>query len=163
MATFIILKPEALIQRIVGKIFTRFERKGFNLSNVLSTCPNKAVVEEHYAEHKGKDFYPRLCAQFINNEVMCAQVTHPLMNQEECVKAVRVLVGNLSTPGTIRGDFGQFSNVNMIHASDSVESAQREMKLWYTTVHLYDALDEGSDDERNDSEWVPPEARSGYH
>ena len=134
MASFIILKPEALESKHVGRIISRFEDKGYTVSNISSATVKSDLIAEHYAEHKDKDFYDSLCKQFENKRVIIFTVTSDYMLASDVVKSVRTLIGNVSTPGTIRGDFSRSFSLNAIHASDSDESAKREIELWYSSI-----------------------------
>ncbi len=130
--SLIILKPEALDFGKVGEILAVFERKGYRLAcikNVLAT-PDKVV--QHYKEHEGKDFYDNLYKQFVNKQVIAIIIDHPVMlNRTSMISAIRTLVGKVDQPGSIRGDFARTPLLNMIHASDSIESAEREISIWF--------------------------------
>jgi len=129
--TFVMLKPGGLQRRILGEILSRFERKGLKITALKLLRPDRALAEAHYAEHRGKDFYEPLIEYTLSGPVAAM-----VLEGENAVKQVRLLTGptdaNEAPPGTIRGDFAVRINHNVIHASDSVESAGREIALFFT-------------------------------
>jgi nucleoside-diphosphate kinase len=128
--TFVILKPDAVQRHLVGEILARFERKGLTIVGMKFLKADLAVAAKHYAEHDGKPFFPNLLA-FITSGPLVALA----LEGDEAIAVVRGLVGltdgRKSPPGTIRGDYGLSKSNNLVHASDSPESAQRELALWF--------------------------------
>jgi len=138
--TFIILKPDALRRAICGEILSRFEKAGLKITAMKLVQPARETAEEHYAEHKGRNFYAPLVDLLISAPIMLVA-----LEGAHAVEIVRKLVGATeplkSAPGTIRGDYTHVSYAraaerlgvisNLIHASDSPESAERELKLWF--------------------------------
>ena len=128
--TFIILKPDAVQRCLIGEIVARFERKGLQVVGMKFIKPNPEVAAQHYAEHKERPFFPSLL-KFITSSPVVALA----LEGDEAVTVVRGLVGmtdgRKSPPGTIRGDYGLSKSNNLIHASDSPESAARELALWF--------------------------------
>jgi nucleoside-diphosphate kinase len=129
------LKPGALQRRIVGEVFSRFERKGLKIIALKLLRLDKAMVEAHYAEHKGKDFYDKLVEYTLSGPVVAL-----VLEGEESIAAVRRLAGPTNIqdqqPGTIRGDFACRTRLNIVHASDSPASAEREIALFFKPAEL---------------------------
>ncbi|MFH4876417.1 nucleoside-diphosphate kinase [Staphylococcus cohnii] len=135
--TFLMIKPDAVQRNLIGEIVSRIERKGLKLVGAkLMTVP-KSLAEEHYAEHTDKPFYGNLI-DFITSAPVFAMV----VEGEDAVHIARHIIGatnpSKATPGTIRGDFGLTVGRNIIHGSDSVESANKEIKLWFNAEELSD-------------------------
>lgn len=134
--TFAMLKPGVLQRRIVGEVITRFERKGLKIIGlkVLSIPPLMAAT--HYAEHKGKSFYEDLVSYIVSGPVVAMAI-----EGEEAIQLVRRICGPTavceSLPGTVRGDYCIHTNHNIIHSSDSPESAARELKLFFQPNELF--------------------------
>ena len=128
--TLLIIKPGALQRGIAGEIITRFEKKGFKLLALKLFSPTKQLLEEHYKDLKEKPFFPKLLEYMLMGPVVCM-----VWQGREVVKTGRKMLGATnplnSEPGTIRGDYCIESGRNIIHGSDSVESAEREIKLWF--------------------------------
>lgn len=133
--TFAMLKPGVLQRRIVGDVVSRFERKGLNLIGLKVMVIPPLVAATHYAEHKGKSFYDDLISYIISGPVVAMAI-----EGDEAIQLVRRLCGPTavceSLPGTIRGDYCLHTNHNIIHSSDSVESADRELKLFFQPNEL---------------------------
>jgi nucleoside-diphosphate kinase len=128
--TFVMLKPGVLQRRIAGEVLNRFERKGLKIIALKIVRMDQAMVEAHYAEHKGKDFYEKLVDYTLSGPVVAM-----ILEGEDAITAVRRLVGPTdiqnSQPGTIRGDFAYRTRLNIVHASDSAAGAEREMALFF--------------------------------
>lgn len=128
--TFIIFKPDAVQRALVGEILSRFERKGLKIIGMKVMQVSQQLAETHYGEHKGKPFYNGLVDFITKAPVVCLA-----LEGAYAVSIVRKLVGktfgNEAEPGTIRGDYGSSRGMNLIHASDSTESAKRELALWF--------------------------------
>ncbi|MCA9249225.1 MAG: nucleoside-diphosphate kinase [Planctomycetales bacterium] len=128
--TLILLKPDCVQRRLVGRILSRFEDKGFNIAamKLIQVTPEMAKV--HYAEHVEKSFYPGLEA-FITGGPVVALIIEGL----EAIRVVREMLGATSglkaSPGTIRGDFSSSRQMNLVHASDGPEAAQREIGIYF--------------------------------
>ncbi|MDR0553573.1 MAG: nucleoside-diphosphate kinase [Treponema sp.] len=135
--TFVMLKPGVLQRRIVGTVLSRFERKGLRLLALKLMRMDKALIEAHYAEHRGRDFYEKLVDYTLSGPVIAM-----ILEGEAAVSRVRRLIGptdiNESAPGTIRGDFAYSTRLNIVHASDSAESASRETALFFKPEELYE-------------------------
>jgi nucleoside-diphosphate kinase len=128
--TFVMLKPGCLQRRIVGEVLSRLERKGLKITALKMLRMDQAMVEAHYAEHRGKDFYAKLMEYTVSGPVVAM-----VLEGEEAVGLVRRLAGptdfHESLPGTIRGDYAARTRLNIIHASDSPASAEREIALFF--------------------------------
>ena len=128
--TYIMIKPDGVQRGCVGDIIARFEKKGFKLLAMKLYSPSKQLLEEHYKDLKEKPFFPKLVEYMMMGPVVCM-----IWQGREVVKTGRKMLGATnplnSEPGTIRGDYCIESGRNIIHGSDSVESAEREIKLWF--------------------------------
>lgn len=133
--TFAMLKPGVLQRRIAGDVISRFERKGLNIIGLKIMVIPPLVAATHYAEHKGKSFYDELISYIISGPVVAMAI-----EGDEAIQLVRRLCGPTavceSLPGTIRGDYCLHTNHNIIHSSDSAESADRELKLFFQPNEL---------------------------
>lgn len=133
--TLIIIKPDGVRRNLIGKILSRYEEKGMRIAAIKSLKPEPSLVEEHYEEHRGKDFYPELI-NYLSSDMVVALV----LEGENAVKCARILNGATkfsdAQPGTIRGDFACSDRYNLVHASDSTESARREIILWFPELSI---------------------------
>jgi len=129
--TLVICKPDAVERGLVGEIIGRFERKGFSLVAAELRIIDAETAGRHYAEHEGKGFYGELVA-FIGRSPALVFV---LEGPEDTWKSVRSMMGTTNpleaAPGTIRGDFGTLFTENLVHGSDSLESAEREIAIFF--------------------------------
>ena len=129
--TFIICKPDAVERGYVGEILNRFERKGLTLVAGELRQLEESVLSQHYAEHVEKPFYPDLVAFMSRSPAFLAVLEGP----EDTFAMVRTLMGPTNPaeapPGTIRGDFGTEMTENLVHGSDSNESAAREIGIFF--------------------------------
>jgi nucleoside-diphosphate kinase len=128
--TLVLIKPDAVSRGLVGEIVSRLERKGLTFETLVMRTMDAQLADEHYAEHLEKAFYPALKAFMISGPLVAAIVTG-----DQAVAVVRALVGatdgRVAAAGTIRGDLSLSNRENLVHASDSAESAEREIKLWF--------------------------------
>lgn len=140
--TFVMVKPDGVQRGLTGEIVTRFEQKGFKLVGAKLMQVSQALAQQHYAEHKERPFFGEL-VQFITSSPVFAMV----WEGESVISVARNMMGKTnpaeSAPGTIRGDFGQTIGMNIVHGSDSPESAEREIALWFgqETVPYEKAVD----------------------
>lgn len=129
------LKPGVLQRRIIGEIMHRLERKGLKIIGLKMLRLDKTTAETHYAEHRGKPFY-----QDLVDYTCSGPVTAMIIEGEEAIATVRRLIGPTNVkdapPGTIRGDFAAKTMLNMVHASDSKPSADREIGLFFKAEEL---------------------------
>lgn len=133
--TFLMVKPDGVQRHLIGDIVSRFERKGLQLVGAkLMTIPVE-LAEQHYGEHKGKPFYDDL-VEFITSGPVFAMV----WEGENVVELTRKMMGKTNPkdaePGTIRGDYCMYVSKNIIHGSDSKESADREISLFFNENEL---------------------------
>lgn len=134
--TLLLIKPDALQRGLVGEIVARFERKGFRIVGMKMLQMSKELAKEHYAHLVDKPFYPDL-EKFVT--------THPLVavviEGKEAVEVTRLIVGPTNASkapgGTIRGDFSNSTSRNVIHASDSKETAEKEVKRFFKDDELF--------------------------
>jgi nucleoside-diphosphate kinase len=128
--TLILVKPDAFARGLTGEIIARFERKGLRIVQLEKQQLDEATAKEHYAEHDGKPFFGEL-VEFITSGPLVAMV----LEGHEAVKAARQLIGSTNpleaATGSIRGDFALEVGKNMVHGSDSAESAAREAALFF--------------------------------
>ncbi len=124
------VKPDGVRRGLVGEVIGRFERKGFTLHRMAMIEVTEDLARNHYAEHVERSFFPELL-EFITSGAVVAME----WSGESAVAAARTMMGptNPATapPGTIRGDFGLLITENIIHGSDSPESAERELGIWF--------------------------------
>jgi nucleoside-diphosphate kinase len=128
--TLLLVKPDAFERALTGEVIARFERKGLRLVALKLVQADEDTANEHYAEHTDKPFFGELVS-FITGGPLVAMV----MEGTEAVKAARQLIGATNpieaAPGSIRGDFALEVTYNMVHGSDSDESAEREIGIWF--------------------------------
>jgi nucleoside-diphosphate kinase len=129
--TLLLIKPDAVERRLVGEIISRIERKGLTITALELRDVSDELARRHYAEHEGKPFFGSLLEFITSGPVLAAIVQGP-----RAVAAVRQLAGGTdpveqAAPGTIRGDFGLEIQFNLVHGSDSTDSARREIALWF--------------------------------
>ena len=128
--TLVIVKPDAVRRGLIGEILSRIERKGLRIEEMRLTRIDRDLAERQYAEHREKPFFAELVDFITTGEVVVARVAG-----ESAVSVVRLLMGPTdpaaAPPGTIRGDFGTVITENLVHGSDSPESAKRELDLFF--------------------------------
>ena len=144
--TLIIIKPDGLQRRLAGEIVGRFERKGFRIAAARLMRISSELAQKHYEIHRGKDFFDR-AVKYISSAPVVVIVIEGEKAVESCRKMMGATFGYDALPGTIRGDFSSSQQHNLIHGSDSAESAQREISLYFTP-------DEILDYEMMDSAWL---------
>ena len=128
--TLIIFKPDCVQRRLVGPILQRFEAKGLRVAALKLLQVDRSLGEQHYGEHKGKPFYEPLVEFMASGPVVAL-----IVEGERVIEGLRALAGPTdpiaAAPGSIRGDYGVIVRENLIHASDSEESAEREVKIFF--------------------------------
>ena len=133
--TFVICKPDAVERGLVGEIIDRFERKGLRLSRAELRSIDRATAETHYEEHQGKPFFEDLITFITRSPAMLMIVEGPDNAGDDVYAIVRNLMGSTNpataAPGTIRGDYGLVVTENLVHGSDSDESAEREISIFF--------------------------------
>ncbi len=132
--TLVLLKPDAVERGLVGNIINRFETKGLRLAAMELRTLDAGILERHYEEHKGKGFYAELVKFMSRGPVVAMAVEGP----EDTWEIVRAMMGatnpRQAAPGTIRGDLGTIFTENLVHGSDSAESAKRELGIFFPTL-----------------------------
>jgi nucleoside-diphosphate kinase len=128
--TLVLLKPDAVRRGLVGDVLGRFESKGLSIAALELRSIDSSLADQHYAEHVDKDFYPPL-RDFVTSGPLVAAI----LEGDEAVEVVRAINGatdgRKAAPGTIRGDLSLSNRENLVHGSDSPESAEREIKIWF--------------------------------
>lgn len=144
--TYVMIKPDGVQRNLIGSIVSRFEQKGFTLTGAKLVTLSKETAETHYGEHSERPFFGEL-VDFITSGPVFAMV----WEGENVVKTARQMIGATnpveSAPGTIRGDYAVQLSMNVIHGSDSVESAEREIGIFFADNEL-------SAYKKNSNEWV---------
>jgi nucleoside-diphosphate kinase len=132
--TLVLLKPDAVKRNLIGEIISRIEAKGYVIVDIKKFAPEANLLAAHYAEHEGKPFYQPLVEFMMSGDVVALKV-----EGNRVIEGFRSLAGatdpTVAAPGTIRGDLGRDWGLkvqqNLVHGSDSVESAERELSLWF--------------------------------
>ena len=135
--TLVLCKPDAVQRGLVGRIIARFERKGLKIAGLKMVAVDEELASKHYAEHLQKPFYPELKGFITSSPVIAIAI-----EGENAVEVIRNLMG-VTNPlnaalGTIRGDFGLNLTKNLVHGSDSLASAEREVALFFEPDELFD-------------------------
>lgn len=138
--TFTMLKPGVVSRRVAGEIISRIERKGFKIVGMKLMMIPRSLAETHYGEHKGKGFYEGLIDYVTSGPVLAM-----VLEADSAISMLRRLCGATKAeealPGTIRGDYALHTGLNVIHASDSPESASREIGLFFRPEELVEWKD----------------------
>lgn len=132
--TLVLVKPDGVSRGLVGEVISRIERKGLRLVALELRTVERSLAEQHYAEHDGKSFFGDLLEFITSGSVVAMVVEGP-----RAIAAFRQIAGGTdpvekATPGSLRGDFGLETQYNLVHGSDSPESAAREIKLWFPAL-----------------------------
>lgn len=141
--TFVMLKPDAVQRGLIGEIISRFEKKGIKIVALKMIKVSKELAEQHYAIHRGKPFFEPTVKYIVSSPVVAM-----VLEGINVIEMVRKMMGKTdpqkAEPGTIRGDYGQFIGRNIIHGSDSKETAEFEINLWFNKEELcsYEKIDE---------------------
>lgn len=142
--TFIMLKPDAVQRGLVGEIISRFEKKGLKLVGMKLIQVDRALAEEHYAEHRGKGFFEPTVGYIMSSPVVAM-----VWEGKNGVALARELMGTTNpanaNPGSIRGMYGMDISRNVIHGSDSVASAEREIALYFKPEEVADYVKAGEE------------------
>ncbi len=146
MQTLVLIKPDGVLRSKVGEIVSRFEDKGIRIAALKMISVTKEMAEKHYAVHKGKPFYNSLI-----NYIMSGPVVAMVLEGKDVIEITRKLVGATNgakaEPGTIRGDLSSSIDFNLIHASDSLESANYEIPIFFKDSEIINY-------ERVDKSWL---------
>ncbi len=139
--TFVMIKPDAVVRGIIGEVISRIERKGLKIVGMRMIHLSKEEAEELYSIHKDKPFFSELI-----NFITSAPVVVMAVEGESAISVMRKIIGSTdskeASPGTIRGDFSCSKSMNIIHASDSLESAKRELSIFFKDFLKYSRVDE---------------------
>jgi nucleoside-diphosphate kinase len=142
--TLIIFKPDCVQRRLVGSILARFEAKGLRLAALKLLQVDTALGEKHYAEHKERPFFRGLIDFITGGPVVVG-----VLEGNEAIAVVRTMLGATNgvaaAPGTVRGDFSISKQNNLVHGSDSPESAEREIAMWFGSDGVLDYAIDGDD------------------
>jgi nucleoside-diphosphate kinase len=134
--TLILAKADAVVRGLVGEILSRFERRGYTIVGLKMLVVEPERARKHYAEHEGKPFFNGL-VEYITASPIVALV----IEGNDAIEGCRATIGATNPikagPGTIRGDYAQTIGRNLVHGSDSAESAAREIAIWFTEKELY--------------------------
>lgn len=145
-STLVLVKPDGVVRGLVGEVLRRIEAKGFRIAALKMKWLTREEAEQLYAVHRGKGFFEELVAHITSAPLVAAVVVG-----RGAVEAVRRMIGPTdpvkAEPGTIRGDLGLSLTKNVVHASDSLESAAREIKVIFSDEEIYDY-------ERADAKWL---------
>ncbi|MFP5331958.1 MAG: nucleoside-diphosphate kinase [Acidimicrobiia bacterium] len=129
-STFIMIKPDGVKRGLVGEVISRFEAKGMTLKRMRMLDVTEGIARRHYAEHVEKPFFPELLSFITSGPVVAME-----WSGESAVSAARTMMGPTNpveaAPGSIRGDYALVITENIVHGSDSVESAERELAIWF--------------------------------
>lgn len=144
--TFVMIKPDAVQRGFVGEIISRLERKGIKLVAMKLVSVSRELAEKHYGVHRGKPFFEPT-VKYITSSPVVAMV----LEGNNAIEMVRSMMGKTdpqqAAMGTIRGDYGQFIGRNIVHGSDSKETAEFEINLWFKPKEI-------ADYKRIDEEWL---------
>ncbi len=133
-STLVLIKPDGVKRNLIGEIIRRCEQKGYVVAELKKIAPSRELLAQHYAEHEGKVFYEPLMEFMLSGEIVAIR-----LEGNRVIEGFRVLAGptdpTTAAPGTIRGDLGRDWGTkvvqNLVHGSDSAESAARELALWF--------------------------------
>ncbi|NLH99074.1 MAG: nucleoside-diphosphate kinase [Chthonomonadales bacterium] len=133
--TLVLVKPDGVRRQLVGEILSRFERRGFRIVGLKLVQPTREIAERHYAVHQGKAFYESLVSFITSGPVVAIALEGP-----QAIRLVRQMMGALkpeeAAPGTIRGDFTNDIQTNLVHGSDAPETAAAELAIWFGADEL---------------------------
>jgi nucleoside-diphosphate kinase len=132
--TLVLLKPDAVRRNLIGQIILRCESKGYSVAKLQKVSPTRELLAKHYAEHEGKAFYEPLMEFMLSGQIVAIE-----LEGHRVIEGFRSLAGSteptMAAPGTIRGDLGRDWGTkvvqNLVHGSDSIDSAKRELDLWF--------------------------------
>jgi nucleoside-diphosphate kinase len=131
--TLVLIKPDAVERRLIGQIISIYERKGLAITALKMLKPTRKMAEDHYIEHKDKPFFGELVT-YLTRSRLCALI----IEGDQVIQTVRKINGATdpaeAEAGTIRGQFALTKSENIVHASDSATSAEREIKIWFADL-----------------------------
>lgn len=128
--TLVLIKPDGTEKNIIGEVISRYEKKGMSVTRIQSMCATEEMVKEHYKEHQGKTFFQEL-VKYVTSGMLVAMI----IEGPNVIKCVRIINGATryqeAAPGSIRGDYAHQDTKNLVHSSDSVDAAEREIAIWF--------------------------------
>lgn len=134
--TLVLVKPDGVARGLCGEIITRFEKRGLKVVGLKLLILSREQAERHYQEHEGKPFYERLLGYISSGPVLAM-----VLRGNEAVKIVRTMMGPTNPvnapPGTIRGDYATVMEKNIVHGSDGIDSAEREIKIFFNQNEIF--------------------------
>ena len=140
MKTLLLMKPWAVQKGLIGEVLSRFERRGLKIAGLKILDVSKEQAEELYSIHKGKDFYDDLISHITSSPIVAVVLDTDVLEPDAAVALVRKIIGATDPAkaemGTIRGDFGLRIDRNVVHASDSTDSAKREIPIFFKKEEL---------------------------
>lgn len=142
--TFVAIKPDAVNRGFIGEIITRFEKRGFKILAMKLLTPSQEIAAKHYEEHYGKPFYPNLM-NFITEGPIVAMVIQGVNVIDIARKMMGATNPQEASPGTIRFDYAQIKECNVIHGSDSEASAEREIAIYFKPEEIFVAKETTED------------------
>ena len=135
--TFVMVKPDGVQRGLIGVVVSRFERRGLKVTGMKMMWIPRELAERHYEEHRDKPFFEPLLSYITSGPVVCM-----VLEGENAVSVIRTMMGKTNPqdamPGTIRADFAQTTGRNLVHGSDSPESARREINLFFNDYELHE-------------------------
>ncbi len=134
--TLILAKADAVARGLVGEVISRFEQRGYTIAAMKLLVVGEAQAKEHYAEHDGKPFFDGL-VEYLTSAPIVAMVIEGSDAIEGCRSTIGATNPIKAAPGSIRGDFGQTIGRNLVHGSDSPESAAREIAIWFDDKEIF--------------------------
>ena len=134
--TLILCKADAVVRGLVGEVLSRFEKRGYQIIALKMVHVDEARAKRHYAEHDGKPFFVGL-VEYLTGSPIVALVVEGDAAIEGCRASIGATNPIKATPGTIRGDYGQTIGRNLVHGSDSTDSAEREIAIWFEPRELF--------------------------
>ena len=142
--TMVIVKPDAVQRKLIGRILARFEEKGFQIIGLKMTTVPEATIRSQYAQHEGKPFYEPL-VRYMSDAPVVLIALHGKNAVEIARRMMGETFGSEAAPGTIRGDYALSNRFNLVHGADSAGAARKEIKLFFKPEELlsYEASDEG--------------------
>lgn len=133
--TLVLIKPDAVRRSLIGEIIRRFENRTLKIRALKIVSPSRELIERHYEIHRGKPFFERMVGFMTSGPIVAM-----ILEGDEAITIVRHMMGSLepleAQPGTIRGDYSLITKENLVHGADSLESAEREIAVWFAPEEI---------------------------
>jgi nucleoside-diphosphate kinase len=133
--TLVLVKPDAVRRGLIGEIIRRFENRTLKIRALKIVSPSRELIERHYVIHRGKPFFEQMVGFMTSGPIVAM-----ILEGDEAIAIVRHMMGSLepleAQPGTIRGDYSLITKENLVHGSDSLESAEREIPVWFAPEEI---------------------------